>query len=293
MKIVPVLMGLPMGFYIVFAFILGSVLLFCLIKKSFRRVRNFRRIAIVGMMLLLVLRPTQIISSGAPTCVNANVFFAVDFSGEMTTRDFMGETKQRFEMAVLDMREIAKKFSGAQFGIVVNDYRRYVDLPLTSDAEAFELSAETLTPTGVVGAETETSFGEYLAEQLDESARRYPERQNYVFVLTDKEDRHQTGDELVRRLGARLAGGLVLDYGDNTGSERQSGVDYFERGDSYRMSGAPAERVEALVEQAKASGNTEYFEYYWLIALVILALLIWEFADILDRLLMERKVEYN
>lgn len=295
MKFMPMFQWLPWEVYLVSAIILGAILLMLILRKKMRRVRNFRRVVIVALILLLCLRPVIKTQNDATDFNTTNIFFAIDLTNSMNEKDYMGNSRARVEMAKLDMQEFVKKYPGASFSLIAVDKEAHTVLPLTDNTAAME---ECIVALSAKSSEDEKSLEkliEYTALRVEAAEKRNAERQNYLFVFGD----NANVEDVTGMSRKNLSGGMVIVYDKNENADRfrdfsaTLGLQNVARNNAYRMAGNIKEQNEALTEKMRENENIEYVESYWIIALALLALMIWGYADVLERFLMERKVEYD
>ena len=318
----------PIAWILIAAVLLLGFTVFCIVKKSMRHGRIFRRIAIVALILLAFSRPMAGSENVERIVSDLNLFFIVDNSGSMVTKDMEGGERCRYEVAKADIKKIIKTFPGARYSMVVLDYDIYQSLPLTSDASMAMSAADALRP-----RKSNATAGTDLADLLDFAAKRIekynkrnPDRRSILFLLTDGEESSEKPTELPENLSGELSGGVVIGYGTEEGgrvnrisNENQVLENEFIRentmSDEYHISKLNAENLKRISEKLNAryvrrddtgelpkdlddyfwsnTRNTESttgkIDLYWIIAVAIISLLLWDATVIAHKLALERK----
>ena len=104
----------------------------------------FRRIGIALLIVLAFARPTITGGKADVDTSNLNVFFVIDNTGSMATKDMRGGTRYRYEIVADDIARIVKLFPGAKYGVFSLDYNNRQTVPLINNVDAINSYAETL-----------------------------------------------------------------------------------------------------------------------------------------------------
>ena len=321
MKFLPMI-PYPVIVAILFLLIGGAVL--CVFSKNLRKLASFRRIAIAVLVLFMLLRPT-IIDVATERYVNKiNVFFIVDNTGSMATKDAAGGSKYRFEQMREDIIKYVDLFAGAEFSAFVCDYDIYQALPLSGSTSAIINFAKHLQPKdSLISSWTDLqSLLTGAADRIEAYNKKNPDRASIVIIMSDGEEsgvNEGFKTEVPENLLNNIVGGAVIGYGttsntqavmriDNNeityeslnhiskldeenlqGIATDLGLNYYEREISDNMFDDNTRYLSQFSRYEQEGDINSRFELYWLFALVILALLIWDFSDILNNLFSERR----
>lgn len=304
-------------------------LVYCLIKKPKRNVKNFRRISIIAALILLMMRPAVLGEQSNTIERKLNVFFVADFTGSMAARDGSGET-YRYEQVKDDIVYIANQFRGARYCLISLVQVPLVSSPLSSDLDTLENGLKVLTPPETYYSKSTplTDLLDFSATKIARYAQANPDYQNIVFFMSDGEDTDEDITTIPSELTAIANDGMVLGYGTSEGATveridrsgltgnpiRTTNADgLFEahiskRNDenlnhiatSLNVSYVPRttislnesdfKKIADKAESIESDKSTQaYHEGYWIVALVLAALLAWEFHYVLIELMRERK----
>ena len=301
---------------------------FCISKKEFRHTKFFRRIGLIVLLLCTMARPaTYDVTPTRVVYNNLDVYFIVDMSGSMSAKDCDGGSTMRYKMAIDDILEISRRFNGSSFSIIASDYSTYTALPLTSDYNMLVTAVNSLSPKNS-SLSADSNINDALKQAADHIVRSQNQsttkRGVVLFYLGDGED--NTNDSIVipAELKSVALTGLVLGYGTESGAQlykiNSSGQitndeikDEYDRnivsrlnktniakiGDelglkySYRNNGMVdvklLDGINQGLQEYVMEDRDNYKEYYWISALGFIALLLWEFSYILNKILLERK----
>lgn len=327
MKFVPFL---PIWIIIICAVVLLAAVVFCIIKKPYRKVRNFRRISIMALILLTLAHPVILGGHTERNNSNLNVHFIVDCTGSMVAKDMNGGTMRRYEVVKRDINDIIALFPGAKFSISVLDYSARSAMPLSSDANTVKAFADSLRPASTYYASDSSlkNMVENALERIKKYKERDAERANIAIIMTDGEDNASSGGVNISYEAGLLDGGSVIGYGSEAGvaiefvnSSGEIDENYFvHENTTYKdhiskLNEANLNRIADTlsIPYYNRSNNTglfdrtdnfinleevfkrddseadSYIELYWALFLVAFALLLWDFAGIIDGFLLERK----
>ena len=319
---------IPFVIILIILTLILSFAIFCLFNKKLRKKRIFRRILMALLLIGMLARPGFAGGSTERDLSNFNLFFIVDNSGSMAVKDMDNYNKYRYEKASDDMKKIVNLFPGAKYSAIVLDYNVYQAMPLVSDTNTAYSFINAMRPKGSTYS-SDSNLGNllsYASDKIEKYTKRYPERKNLLFFFSDGEDADGK-TSIPNSLKNSLSGGAVFGYGTVNGGkvpeidrentitnysikERIGNTDVISRLDESNLSSIAASAGLKYYRRSSSddkysdtknfvSDNASYqrddkkadvaFELYWIIALFIVALLIWEFTDILNTLLLERK----
>ena len=318
---------LPIAWIIIAAIALLGFTVFCLFKKSLRRGYIFRRIAIVAVILVAFLRPMAGTESAKRIVSDFNLFFAVDNSGSMATKDMENGERYRFEVAKDDIQKIVEMFPGARYSIVVLDYDVYQSLPLTNDASMATAAANAIRPrksNATIGTDLESLIS-FSAKRIKQYNTRNSDRRSLLFLMTDGEESSEKTTVLPEDLASELAGGVVIGYGTETGgkvhrisNENEILENEFVRestmSDEYHISKLNKDNLTAIADKLqlkyvrrddtgelpkdfkdffwenarKLDDMTGKIDLYWIAAAIIIGLLLWDATSVAHKLALER-----
>ena len=317
---------LPLWLIIAGYVLCAGTLVFCLIKKGFRHSKYFRRIAMVILLITIFLRPGFLLPTSEGAESKLSVFFIADASGSMVGKDVDNGTVRRFEKVQKDIQEIAKGLPGARYSIIASDYAPYTLLPSTNNIDTLATATAGVRPKYTYRANGSdlNSLISYAAKRIREYHEEYPDRLIVVYFFSDGED---TTDEDIKRndsIANTIIGGAVLGYGSVEGVRLEQIGYYGEIEENYiynssyqmHISAIDEARLKAVASQLgvnyyhRESGTISPDVYntinnkvddfiktdisasedlYWVFALFILVLLLWELSDSLNMILSERK----
>lgn len=301
---------------------------FCAFNKSFRKAKIFRRIGIAALLLLALMRPAIGKAEIDRELSNLNIFFIVDVSGSMATRDMDSDTKFRYVKAAEDMKTIVKLFPGAKYSIITLDYNIYQAMPLIDNTDTAISYIDTMKPKNsyLSSDSTLTSLMDYSYKCIKRYTERFPERANVAIFLSDGED-SDNKTTIPSDFKNLLSGGAVIGYGTLTGSmvyrvdydnevedtplkdsatgsahisklnennlksvAESMGLPYYRRSSSNDKFDSNENFLNTKATYRRGENNMKVDnELYWIPMLFAIALLLFDFFKILESLLLERK----
>jgi Ca-activated chloride channel family protein len=254
---------------------------------------------------------------------NLNVFFIVDNTGSMATKDMENGTKYRYEKAAEDIRQIVKLFPGAKYGVFTLDYNSRQTVPLINSSSAINAYTETLKPKPSIHSNDSdlNALLRLATERVKNYNSRFPDRNSIVFFLSDGEDNVQDKSKAPKELEKAIAGGAVIGYGttegdyisiveyngsinETTPGEHVSkineanltdlasnlGIKYYNRNSSNELFSNTSNFVDISNIRSRSDKTIDVAEdLYWIPMLGAIALLLWDGFAILESLLLERK----
>lgn len=314
--------------YFIAAILLGLAI-FYIVKKQFRRTKNFRRIGIAALLLLAMARPAIPYGSTEKMLSNLNVFFIVDNTGSMATKDSDSGSNYRYQTVAKDIKAITNTFVAAKYSIITLDYNSYQAVPLVSNADAINSYADSLKPKNTYRS-NDSNLGDlldYATERIQKYNKRYPKRKSIAIFMSDGEDIKERTTFSSKEFRNEIAGGAVIGYGtkegatvgyiDSDGNVDESmplreddgeehiskldeenlrhiadtlKVDYIQRSSSEREIGKIDSYINPSQAYERSDEKTDSFEdLYWIAMMGAIGLLIWDFYSIIATLLLERK----
>ncbi len=298
---------------------------FCGFNKNYRRISNFRRIAIAILVLFSLMRPTIVDVETERYINKLNVYFVIDNTGSMATKDMTGG-KYRYEQVRDDIIKYVDLFAGAKFSAFVCDYDIYQAVPLSGSTSAILGFAKNLKP-----KDNSISSWTNLEELLNASADRIeaynknnPDRASIVIIMSDGEESGSNEgflSEVPEQLLNNIVGGAVIgyrrvdnnvkvakienneitkDYIDHVSKmdvenlnniATKLNLNYYDREATINLFDNNARYLSQFSRYVQEGDINSRLELYWVLAIVILALLLWDFSDILNELFSERKVK--
>lgn len=300
---------------------------FCIVRPDYRRVKNFRRIAIIVLVLFIMMRPAFYMPTSIESSLsNLDIYFLVDMTGSMVAKDCNNNETRRYEMAIDDMITVARRFVGSSYSIIAEDFSSYTALPLTSNYDAFETAAHALIPkNSSISSDSDINhLFDYANKHIKTNRLRHSDHQILLFYFGDGEDRVNTKISIPNEITNTIIAGGVFGYGTEAGTEievispygkittsyvydetnhrvvsslnegniRQIaeglGVKYYIRANGSLDGGALSD-VAMKASEFRINDETAYEDIYWIFALVLLGVMLWEFSYIFNKLLLERK----
>ncbi|HEX7351774.1 vWA domain-containing protein [Brachybacterium sp.] len=301
----------------------GAMAVMCivlLVRRPRQRVAWGRRLLMVLLLLVVALRPVTPLEGEQTERMNANVFFVVDRTGSMNAEDYAGE-QPRLDGVRADMDRIMGMTEGARYSIIAFDSTATQQLPLTTDAGAARAWIDTLVtePTAYsTGSNVDRALTPLLVE-ISEAKRDDPDSSVLVYFLSDGENTDERDSESFSQAAGFVDGGGVLGYGTAEGGpmKAQGGPDdgeYItgpdggqgissideeqlqtiagELGVPYLHREDPEAAIEGTMEgitlrpipTESSRGVASFEDWYWVAAIPLAALLIWELGEMTYRL---------
>lgn len=291
-----------------------------LILRPRQRVAWARRLLMVLLLLVVALRPVTPIEGEQTQRMNANVFFVVDRTGSMNAEDYAGE-QPRLDGVKADMERVMGMTEGARYSIIAFDSTATQQLPLTTDAGAARAWIDTLTtePTAYSkGSNVDRALTPLLVE-ISEAREQDPESSVLVYFLSDGENTDEQESESFSQAAGFIDGGAVLGYGTAeggpmkaqggedhgeyiTGPDGQPGISSIDEQQLQAIAGGmgvpylhrvdPEAPIEGTMEGIElrpvpiesTRGVASFEDWYWVAAIPLAALLIWELGEMTYRL---------
>lgn len=301
----------------------GAMLVLCtvlLVRRPRQRTAWLRRLLMVLLLLVVALRPVTPIEGEQTQRMNANVFFVVDRTGSMNAEDYAGD-QPRLAGVKADMEQIMGLTEGARYSIIAFDSTATQQLPLTTDAGAARAWIDTLTtePTSYsTGSNVDRALTPLLVE-ISEARSEDPDSSVLVYFLSDGENTDERDSESFGQAAGFVDGGAVLGYGTAeggpmkaeggqnhgeyiTGPNGQQGISSIDEQQLQTIAGEigvpylhrtdPEAPIEGTMEGISlrpipiesTRGVASFEDWYWVAAIPLAALLIWELGEMTYRL---------
>ncbi|GAB3709424.1 vWA domain-containing protein [Mariniluteicoccus flavus] len=275
--------------------------------KVARRI-DLRRLGMAVLVLLIAVRPVVGGQQGRGLASNVDVVIMVDRTTSIAAEDWNG-AEPRVRGVAHDIRKIAERYPGARFAIVTFTSRGVVEMPFTTDATALLSVADSIVPElYLYSAGSSISAGVATTEKLLRDAEKaQPGRTRQLFYLGDGEQTSKEPVESFAALKPLIRGGGVLGYGTAAGGRMKTGIT--ENGYVHAAGGDAVSKIDegnlrkvagelgvdyqhrARPDQpnlpsaggwSTALGDarvTSGMETYWMFALALLGLVLWELWD--------------
>ncbi|MGY5764879.1 vWA domain-containing protein [Brachybacterium sp. DNPG3] len=301
----------------------AAMLVLCgvlLARRPRQRGAWLRRTLMVLLLLVVALRPVSPLDGEQTQRMNANVFFVVDRTGSMNAEDYDGE-QPRLEGVKADMQRIMGMTEGSRYAVIAFDSTATQQLPLTTDAGAATAWIDTLTTESTAYSKGSNIDRPMVAlvTQLQQTRIDDPDSSILVYFLSDGENTDDRESESFSAVSSLVDGGGVLGYGtaeggpmkvqgggsdgeyitDASGAQGISRIDEDQlrtiagqMGLPYLHRTDPEEEIEGTMEGItlrpvpieRSRRVASYDDWYWIAAIPLAALMIWELGEMTYRL---------
>ncbi|MGB3413873.1 MAG: VWA domain-containing protein [Microbacteriaceae bacterium] len=258
-----------------------------------------------------------------------DIYLVIDTTGSINAED-IGDGLTRLDLIKQDVTKLVEQYPGARYSVITFDSVASQRIPLSTDLGAVLTAVNVLTPEITVYSRGSTisEAREVLHERLQTAAKLYPERSRAVFYFGDGEQTEEGSPESFDQLRSYLSGGAVFGYGTAQGGQMYEQHGFYssdqerklilERGGQPAVSRIDENNLKAIASQLgvnylhrtletevpqvpimvqagtvvpDALSTTKItMELYWVVALGILPLLLWEFAVVFNSLMMTRSL---
>ena len=319
---------LPIYIIALLAIFIVALSVFCIIKKKYRSVATLRRILVLVFLLITLLRPSLADGTVQQVSMDVTLFLIIDNSNSMYVEDVNGDT--RMSALKKDALKIIKTFPGAHDSILALDKATYTLLPTTTDLNATIVGVDTLDATSSQDSSGSNlnDLIVFAQEGIKQYNKKHPESQNIVVLMSDGETTTDSVDAISFSSFKAVSAGLVLGYGSSEGgvapyfaSYANRGVvkenqycssciskineDYLQKVASnyhFKYTHSYGDIDTALINNLKDTAKSKIdtssnksavsnTEFYWIFALIVLVLLLWEFASSFNVILSEYEVK--
>lgn len=281
------------------------------VVRGRRERKTWRRLAAVVLVLLMSLRPAFGVTKAEAQASDLDVVLLVDRTLSMAAEDYDGG-RTRLEGAKADIKQLMGTYAGARFAVMTFTHESYLEVAFTSDTAAVQSFVDTMQPVEqYYGAGSRIDVAvEAATELVDRVAKQQPDRRRVVVYLGDGEQTSKQKVESFAALKPQLAGALVLGYGTTEGGRmktRPGGTSYVydhtarkearsvidetnlkriadELGGVYEHRTGPGGTLTLKVAASSgalqsAGPLTARNDLTWVLALLLLAPLLWELWD--------------
>lgn len=185
-----------------------------------------RRIGIVVALILVLMHP-GFGSARVPTQVtDLQLLVVVDRTRSMAAIDYDGKAP-RIDGVRQDLRSLADALPGARFALITFGFDARLELPFTTDANAFDAEVDTMKlerPTAGTGSSLDRPKRE-LIQVLEDAKAQYPERRQVVVFVSDGENTSPVPPTSMADAGQYVDDGVVLGYGTTDGAPMPNAED--------------------------------------------------------------------
>ena len=293
-----------------------------LARRPGQRGAWLRRGLMVVLLLVVALRPVTPLDDRQTQRMDANVFFVVDRTGSMNAEDYgEGGDQPRLDGVKADMASVMAMTEGARYSIIAFDSTATQQLPLTTDAGAAQAWIDTLTtePTACSQGSNVDRPLQALTTAVSDAKREDPDSSVLVYVLSDGENTDGKETQSFSAAAGFVDAGAVLGYGtpeggpmkaqggehdgdyitDASGKQGVSKIDEQQLQDiagqlgvPYLHRTSPDESIEGTMDGITLrpvpieTGRelTSFRDWYWIAAIPLAALMIWELGETTYRL---------
>jgi Ca-activated chloride channel family protein len=181
-----------------------------------------RRLLILVVAVVALVVPLKHGHQAAPTqAANVEVLVVLDRTRSMAAYDYDGG-RPRWDGVQQDLTDLTAALPGARFGLVTFGSTAHLDLPFTTDANAFQSAVDTTIVEPVLyakGSRADRPLSLVLAT-LERAEKADPDQRRYVVFLSDGENTDHPGEqESYAEVGDHISGGAVLGYGTEEGGK--------------------------------------------------------------------------
>jgi Ca-activated chloride channel family protein len=318
----------PLMPYWAIILVMVPLLVLCVVlgvRRRDARIPWLRRGLMVLMIAVVALRPVTPIEGEQTHRMDADVFFVVDRTGSMNAEDYDGD-KPRLDGVRADMKEIMSMTEGSRYSIIAFDSTATSQLPLTTDAGAATAWVDTLDtePTQYSQGSNVDRPLDTLAQAVSDTRTDDPDSHVLVYLLTDGENTDGKDAESFEPLAPMVDGGGVLGYGTEKGGpmkahggpddgdyisdpgggravsridEKQLGAIADQMGVPYLHRTSPDEPIKGTMDGItlkpvpveRSTKASSFDDWYWVAAIPLAALMIWELGERTFRLPRSRE----
>ena len=269
------------------------------------------RLGMILVVFAMLLRPGIPGGTSQSLATETDIVIVVDTTASIVAEDWNGN-EPRMAGVRADVQSIVDEYPGARFSLISFDAAAQQRLPLTTDASALISALDVMSPevTDQSRGSSISIANRMLTDVLSSAAQSSPDRSRMVFYLGDGEQTISREPESFESAAKYVDGGAVLGYGTAEGGQMRKTTGTEAEGDYIEYQGSPAKSVidednlrviseqlgigyqhrsadaEITLPEAPTS-TTDYsasgevgnvIELYWILAIVLLALIAVEVA---------------
>lgn len=210
---------LPPIFIVVLTTAALILLLLCLARKKWRKAYNFRKITMLGLIILILARPVFLNGSTEIQNSNLAIFFIVDMTSSMAAKDQNNGNNYRYEQVKADINKIVNKFPGSRYSLLILDNSIYTAMPSSANTDSILAAVKTIAPKDSnygIGTNLGTLFN-YVGLRLNSFSQKNPSLHNIVFFFSDGEDNSGKPFNTSVNFKKLIDGGAIFGYGTEDG----------------------------------------------------------------------------
>ncbi|GAB3624934.1 hypothetical protein GCM10027418_30200 [Mariniluteicoccus endophyticus] len=213
----------PMVAYAVAALV--ALVAFALVVRRRRTRATLRRLAMAVLLLLIAVRPVVGSQSGTAMAADLDVLLVIDRSTSMAAEDYNGD-QPRTRGVAADVRAVTERYAGARFAMVTFTREGFVEMPFATDATAVVTLGDSISPQlYLYSAGSTISGGVESAKALLERAERdRPGRKRILVYMGDGEQTSADPPGSFAGLKPLVDGAVVMGYGTDAGGRMANGI---------------------------------------------------------------------
>jgi len=271
---------------------------------------------ILMILLLFCINERFMIPNGTVKTVsnNVDVLFVVDSTISMNAEDYNGNEK-RLNGVKKDCKQIIEELNGARFSLITFNNTAKIMIPYTKDSsmmyDAIDI-IEPITELYARGSSLNTPI-DTIKESLNASYKKDPDRLRILFFISDGEITDESKLNSYAPLKNRIDDGMVLGYGTTTGGSMKYkdlyaeeekdildpenhyekaiskideknlkkiandlGLNYIHMDKSSKMNQKLKSIKSKIKNEMKSSNKKNYEDIYYLFAIPLFLLILWD-----------------
>jgi Ca-activated chloride channel family protein len=178
-----------------------------------------RRCLILVVAVVALVVPLRHGEQPAPTqTADVEVLVVLDRTRSMAAYDYDGD-HPRWDGVKQDLKDLTDALPGARFGLVTFGSTAHLDLPFTTDANAFDTAVDTTLVEPILyakGSRADRPLSLVLAT-VERAEKADPDQRLFVVFLGDGENTADGEQESYAEVAQHISGGAVLGYGTEEG----------------------------------------------------------------------------
>ena len=178
-----------------------------------------RRTLILVVAVVALVVPLTHGEQAAPTQVaDVEVLVVLDRTRSMAAYDYDGD-HPRWDGVERDLEDLTAALPGARFGLITFGSTAHLDLPFTTDANAFQTAVKTTIVEPILyakGSRADRPLSLVLAT-LERAETANPDQRRFVVFLGDGENTDDGEQDSYAEVAQHVSGGAVLGYGTEEG----------------------------------------------------------------------------
>ena len=323
--ILPLYVLIPLAIFIL---VVGII---CVIKKKYRNLASLRRILLIVFLLLTLLRPSLIGGESEQASVNATLFFVIDNTNSMAVKDASKQTRLNALKADAEKIITTFPGAHYSVYVQDNVTYNLTPVTTDTNAVVSSIRSLRTKNTSHASPTDLNDLLAYADAGISKYAKSHSDSRNIVIFMSDGENTKNEKAVADGGLFKDAGTGIVIGYGTSAGekipwvsnSTTENGEESYLTcpGGSYCTSKINEDYLKqvaeknnfeymrsegkidsSLAEELKKAVSTKvdinyskkiksYIELYWIFALFVLALLLWEFYSCFGAVLSEYEVD--